>query len=114
LNTVFVQKQMGFFVMIKNVLKVGAAALILGLATGCANTTTLDEVRATAEQAAADAAAAKTAAEAARAAADRASQQAASAQSTASQALTTANSAQSCCDANTERLERMFQKSMSK
>lgn len=99
--------------MIKNVLKVGAAALILGLGTGCANTT-LDEVRATAEQAAADAAAAKTAAEAARAAADRASQQAASAQSTASQALTTANSAQSCCDANTERLERMFQKSMSK
>ena len=100
--------------MKKNVLKVGAAVLILGLASGCANTTALDEVRATAEQAAADAAAAKTAAEAARAAADRASQQASSAQSAASQALQTANSAQSCCDANTERLERMFQKSMSK
>lgn len=99
--------------MIKNVLKVGAAALIVGLASGCASTG-LDEVRATANQAAADAAAAKTAAEAARAAADRAAQQAASAQSTASQALQQANSAQSCCDANTERLERMFQKSMSK
>ena len=105
---------MGFFVMIKNVLKVGAAALVLGVASGCSNTTLLEEVRATANSAAADAAAAKSAAEAARAAADRASQQAASAQSTASQALSTANSAQSCCDANTERLERMFQKSMSK
>ncbi len=105
---------MGFLVMIKNVLKVGAAALIVGLASGCANTAGLDEVRATANQAAADAAAAKTAAEAARAAADRAAQQAASAQSTASQALQQANSAQSAADANTERLERMFQKSMSK
>ncbi|MEO0617420.1 MAG: Lpp/OprI family alanine-zipper lipoprotein [Pseudomonadota bacterium] len=105
---------MGFLVMIKNVLKVGAAALVIGLASGCANTTSIDEVRATAEAAAADAAAAKSAAEAARAAADRAAQQAASAQSTASQALQQANSAQSAADANTERLERMFQKSMSK
>lgn len=100
--------------MMKNVLKVAAAALVLGAASGCANTDTLNEIRATAEAAAADAAAAKTAAEAARAAADRASQQAASANSTANQALSAANSAQSCCDANTERLERMFQRSMSK
>lgn len=106
---------MGLFEMNKNILKIGAVALVLGMASGCAtDSAALTEVRATAAQAAQDAAAAKAAAEAARAAADRASQQAASAQSTASQALTTANSSQSCCDANTERLERMFQKSMSK
>ena len=39
---------------------------------------------------------------------------AANAQSTADRALSAANSAQSCCDANRDRLERMFQKSMSK
>lgn len=105
---------MGFFVMMKNVLKVAAAVLVLGTAAGCTNTELLNEVSAKADAAAADAAAAKTAAEAARAAADRASQQAASAASTANQALSAANSAQSCCDANTERLERMFQRSMSK
>ena len=104
---------MGFFVMMKNVLKVAAAVLVLGTAAGCTNTELLNEVRAKADAAAADAASAKTAAEAARAA-DRASQQAASAASTANQALSAANSAQSCCDANTERLERMFQRSMSK
>ncbi|MEL6300295.1 MAG: Lpp/OprI family alanine-zipper lipoprotein [Pseudomonadota bacterium] len=100
--------------MMKNVLKVAAAVVVLGAATGCTNNELLNEVRATADAAAADAAAAKTAAEAARAAADRASQQAASAASTANQALSAANSAQSCCDANTERLERMFQRSMQK
>ena len=100
--------------MMKNVLKVGAAVLVLGVASGCANTAAMDEIRETAEAAARDAAAARTAAEAARTAADRASQQAASAQSAANQALSAANSAQSCCDANTERLERMFQRSMSK
>ncbi|MBN2885630.1 MAG: hypothetical protein JXM75_02850 [Chromatiaceae bacterium] len=32
----------------------------------------------------------------------------------AQQALDTANSAQSCCNANTERLDRMYQKIMGK
>lgn len=100
--------------MIKNAIKVGAAVLVMGLATGCASTDGIDSVRATAEAAARDAAAAKSAAEAARAAADSASRAAASAQSTADRALSSANSAQSCCDANRDRLERMFQKSMSK
>lgn len=99
---------------IKNAVKVGAAVLVIGLASGCANTEALDEVRATADAAARDAAAAKSAAEAARAAADSASRAAASAQSTADRALSAANAAQSCCDANRDRLERMFQKSMSK
>lgn len=99
--------------MTKNALKVGAAVLVLGLASGCA-TTDVDAVRATAEAAARDAAAAKSAADAARAAADSAARAAASAQSTADRALSAANEAQSCCDANRDRLERMFQKSMSK
>ena len=100
--------------MIKNALKVGAGVLVLGLTSGCASTEGIDAVRATADAAARDAASAKSAAEAARAAADSAARAAASAQSTADRALSAANSAQSCCDANRDRLERMFQKSMSK
>ena len=100
--------------MIKNVLKVSAIVLVLGLASGCATQEASDRVQATADSAARDAAAAKSAAEAARAAADSAAQAAARAQSTADQALAAAGEAQSCCDANRDRLERMFQKSMSK
>ncbi|MDZ7643352.1 MAG: Lpp/OprI family alanine-zipper lipoprotein [Woeseiaceae bacterium] len=99
--------------MIKNALEVGAAVLVLGLASGCASTD-IEAVQATADAAARDAAAAKSAAEAARAAADSAARAAASAQSTADRALSAANEAQSCCDANRDRLERMFQQSMSK
>ena len=99
--------------MNKNVLKVGAIVLFLGLASGCA-TTGLDEVKATANRAAADAAAAASSAEAARAAADRAAQAAASAQSTADQALSAATEAQACCEANRETMERMFRKVSSK
>jgi hypothetical protein len=80
--------------MIKNVLKVSAIVLVLGMASGCASQEAIDE--------------------AARAAADSAAQAAAGAQSTADRALATAGEAQTCCDANRDRLERMFQKSMSK
>ncbi|MGH8194740.1 MAG: Lpp/OprI family alanine-zipper lipoprotein [Woeseiaceae bacterium] len=101
--------------MIKNVLKVSAIALVLGVAGGCATgQEERDRVQATADSAARDAAAAKAAAEAARAAADSAAQAAENAQATADEALAAAEEAQSCCDANRDRLERMFQKSMSK
>ena len=100
--------------MIKNVLKVGAIVLVLGMASGCATQEARDSVQAAADSAARDAAAAKSSAEAARAAADGAAQAAARAQSTADQALAAASEAQSCCNANRDRLERMFQKSMSK
>lgn len=93
--------------MIKKVMKVSAVVLVLGL-TGCA-TTGLDEVRATADAAARDAAAAKAAAEAARAAASSAAEAARSAQRIADQALSAATESQACCDANRDRLERMFQ-----
>ncbi|MEX2125528.1 MAG: Lpp/OprI family alanine-zipper lipoprotein [Woeseia sp.] len=101
--------------MIKNVLKVSALVLVLGMAGGCAaSQEERDRVQATVDGAARDAAAAKSAAEAARAAADSAAQAARNAQSTADEALSAAEEAQSCCDANRDRLERMFQKSMSK
>ncbi|MFQ6004195.1 MAG: Lpp/OprI family alanine-zipper lipoprotein [Woeseia sp.] len=100
--------------MIRNVLKVSAIVLVLGAAAGCAGQEAIDRAQATADSAARDAAAAKSTAEAARAAVDSAAQAAAAAQSTADQALAAATEAQACCDANRERLERMFQKSMSK
>lgn len=103
--------------MKNTVLKLSAVALTATMAMGCANgdlRTMVENAQATADQAAQDASAARSAAEAARTTADRASQMASSAQSTASQAMSAAQSAQSCCDANRERLERMFQRSMSK
>jgi hypothetical protein len=100
--------------MIKNLLKVSAIVLVLGAASGCVSQAQVDEANATASSAARDAAAAKSAAEAARAAADSAAQAAASAQSTADRALSAASDSQRCCDANRDRMEKMFQKSMSK
>jgi hypothetical protein len=100
--------------MIKKVLKVGAIMLVLSVASGCASQAAIDAAQATADNAARDAAAAKSAAEAARASADSAAQAARSAQSTADQALSAATEAQSCCDANRDRLERMFQRSQAK
>jgi len=100
--------------MKKTALRASGLALIVALASGCASTSALNEVKATADRAAADAAAAASAAEAARAAGDRAGQSAASAQRTADQALAAATAAQACCDANRESMERMFKKSMSK
>jgi hypothetical protein len=100
--------------MIKNVLKVSAAVLVLGLASGCSSTATIEKAQATADAAARDAAAAKSAAEAARATADSAAQAARGAQSTADKAMSAATASEACCEANTDRLERIFQKSMSK
>jgi hypothetical protein len=104
----------GIWMMIKKVLKVGAIVLVLSVASGCASQSAIDAAQSTADAAARDAAAAKSAAEAARAAADGAAQAASSAQRTADQALAAANEAQACCDANRDRLERMFQRTQSK
>ena len=99
--------------MKKTALRASGLALFIVLAAGCA-TTGLDEVKATADRAAADAAAAASAAEAARASADRAAKAASAAQSTADRAMSAATKSQTCCEANRESMERMFQKSMSK
>jgi len=100
--------------MMKNLLKVSALVLVFGVASGCASQDAIDRAQTTADNAARDAAAARSAAEAARAAADSAAQTAASAQSTADQALAAATEAQSCCEANRERMERMFQQGVRK
>jgi hypothetical protein len=100
--------------MMKNLLKVSAIVLVFGLASGCASQSAIDAAQATADNAARDAAAARSAAEASRASADSAAQAAASAQRTADQALSAATESQSCCDANRDRIERMFQQTMQK
>jgi hypothetical protein len=102
------------WIMIKNLLKVSALVLVLGVASGCVSQAAVDEVAATANAAASDAAAAKSAAEAARAAADLAGEMAVAAQVTADEALVVAVAAAECCEANRDRMERMFQKATSK
>jgi murein lipoprotein len=99
--------------MKKNFLYVGVAVLALGVMSGCA-TSDIDAVRATAEQALNEARAAKTTADAARAGAEEAKSVATNAQNTANRAAQAASEAQACCAANTDRIERMFQRSMSK
>jgi hypothetical protein len=79
---------------------VAALALVVGLAGGCASTQDLERVEGLAMQA-------QSMARDAQASADRANQ-------TADAALQTAEGAQACCDANTERMDRMFRKSMYK
>ncbi len=101
--------------MNKSVLKIGAAVLSMGLMAGCATSNeAVERAQATADQALAAANSASSTASAAQSAADRAMQLANSASSQAGQALSAANAAQASADANRERLERMFQKSMSK
>lgn len=100
--------------MKKNFLYAGVAVIALGVMSGCASTDQIESIRATAEQALNEARAAKTTADAARAAADEAKSVAANAQSTASRAAQAASEAQACCAANTDRIERMFQRGMSK
>ena len=86
-----------------------ASSLALALASGCASITKeqLDEVRAMAEQA-------MSSSESAAATADKAMNTAESAMSKADAAMDAAGGAQACCDANSERIDRAFQKSMQK
>lgn len=100
---------------ITKILTVAAAAIALA---GCVSQSTYDEhVKATdaaIKAAQQDAAAAKASADAAAAAAKAANDSAAAAQNTANQAGSAAKAAQACCDANSEKLDRAFQKSMGK
>jgi hypothetical protein len=88
------------------------AALIGGvlLAAGCAHPVSLEDmnaVRATAQ-------AAQSAANDAQRLANEARQMASGAQSTANQALSAAQDAQACCDANTTRIDRLFEEQQAK
>lgn len=94
---------------LRNALRVAAVVCGVAIASGCASVTTeqLDEVRATAEEA-------LNAANQAQQAANQSRQTAQSAQSTANQALSAAQDAQACCDATNQRVDRMFEQSVSK
>ncbi|MFU8896294.1 MAG: alanine-zipper protein [Gammaproteobacteria bacterium] len=101
--------------MKKNFLYAGVAVIALGVMSGCAvSQQDLDAVRTTAEQALNEARAAKTTADAANASADEARRVATNAQNTANRAAQAASEAQACCAANTGRIERMFERTMSK
>lgn len=98
-------------------LSVAAAAVMVATASGCSNKDLLariDAANAAAKAAATDAAAAKQAADAAAASASSASNAASGAQSTANQALQAAQASQACCDANNEKIDRAFKRSMGK
>jgi hypothetical protein len=93
--------------------KIGVAAIVIALA-GCATQKDLVAVRGVAEQAVRDAAASKSAADSALAAAQHATTAAAAAQSTANQSLQADLANQACCNATNEKIDRMFQKAVSK
>ncbi|MCP5423940.1 MAG: hypothetical protein H6970_02560 [Gammaproteobacteria bacterium] len=84
----------------KPLMRLAVFVLVAGLGAGCATTSDLEEVRAEARQAQATANDAKSTAD--------------SALATATEARSAANEAMSCCQANTERLNRVFRRSMYK
>ncbi|MEE8285407.1 MAG: Lpp/OprI family alanine-zipper lipoprotein [Gammaproteobacteria bacterium] len=86
---------------------VALAAMFIAVGSGCASNSEIDEIRSMAREA-------KGAADRAERTAKRAESRATEAQRQAEQALTAANAAQACCTANSEKLNRMFKKSMSK
>jgi hypothetical protein len=93
--------------MKRTLLRASILAVALSLVAGCATVEQLNEVRAIAEGA--------------KSSADSAGQRADSALATANQALEAANRAESaaqsamdCCNQNTSRLDKMFEKAMQK
>jgi uncharacterized lipoprotein NlpE involved in copper resistance len=100
---------------IAKILTVAAATVALA---GCVSESKFNEHVASADAAIKaaqqDAAAARAAADAATAAAKAATDAAAAASNTANQAGSAAKAAQACCDANSEKIDRAFQKSMGK
>lgn len=93
----------------RKAISLSALILTAGLATGCSTVTVeqLEAVSATANNALAEARAAQDTANNAMSLANDASATAASAQQAA-------DSAQACCNANSDKLDRMFQRAMSK
>ncbi len=93
----------------KKTIHLSALILTAGLVTGCSSITVeqLDEVRATANNALSEA-------RAAQGTANNALSVANDALSTAANAESAANRAQTCCNANSERLDRAFSRAMSK
>jgi hypothetical protein len=92
---------------IARLMTVALAAMFIAVGTACAGNAEIEEIRSIAREA-------KGAADRAERTAKRAESRATEAQRLAEQALTAANAAQACCTGNTEKLNRMFKKSMSK
>jgi len=90
------------------------AASIAVLGTGCASTEEIEKLRTMAEQAQSAATAAQSAADRALSGVQQAQSAAADADRKATEALRAANDANNCCRENSEKIERMFQKSMQK
>ncbi len=95
-------------------LSVPVFAVLVGMSAGCATTKQIDDIRDMA-QAAQDAAsqAEQASTEAATTARD-ANSRADAAFLKAEEAALAAGEAQACCDANSEKIDRMFEKSMTK
>ena len=95
--------------IMRNTIRLGALALAVGFASGCANVTKeqIDAIQSTANNALSEARAAKSAADSAGRSAEAALTAAKAAQSTADEAM-------SCCRANTDKIDRMFEKAMTK
>ncbi len=104
--------------LMTNILKVGIAAAVVALGAGCTDLKPLqaevDSLKSQVSRLSGDLDGVKSAADGASRAAAAAQQAATSAQNSANQALSAAQAAQACCDANSEKLNRMFEKSMSK
>ena len=91
----------------RNTIRIASLAVIFGLATGCATTAQLDEIRGMAQNA-------QSAATKAQQTADQANQTATAAKQTADEAMQSAQKANECCKTTNEKIERMFKKSMQK
>lgn len=105
-------------IKLKSVSKLAVVAISVAALYGCANHAELEaaiaQAQSTADAAAADAAAALSAANSAKSAASSAASAASAAQKDADAAYSLATEANDCCEANTDRLDRMFKKSMQK
>ena len=100
--------------MKKTLVKVTFFAALLMLLGGCATVEQLNEVRALAESAQSAANSAGSAADAAASAANNAAAAANQAMDAATSAQSAADSAMACCNENTSKLDRMFEKAMAK
>ena len=98
----------------KSLTKLGAVILPLVLLTACANTAEMDALKASVESAQSSADAALSAARSAQSSADTATRTANDAETAARAAQDTANSAQSSVDECCAKIDRMFEKAMSK
>lgn len=98
----------------KSLTKLGAIILPLVLLTACANTAEMDALKASVESAQSSADAALAAANSAQSTADQALSTANGADVTARAAQSTADSAQSSVEECCAKIDRMFEKAMSK